>query len=222
MSHSRERQKTPHVACRLADRSPHRRFCQRDEVNSPCGLPFGGPLDNEDVLRIHHTMKRSPRLNDVPETTPTTTQSPTVPGSRCAAHVPADSASRRLLDAHLAKLGCADAVRYRSEDDDELAAAVLAGEFDCVVFADLADLLTTLWNGDAKIIEWRMEDLRVELADRRGLDGVDPIHLIRAVFPSLHRWRERQRRRQIIAALVLSLIALLAIAVLFFFVPPPA
>jgi hypothetical protein len=139
---------------------------------------------------------------------------------RCAVRSGETETQRRAIDAHLADHGLSDATHFLPKDDDDLADALREKRFDCVVFADFDALLSMIWKGDAEMQRWRTLGIRVELATALGGEPEDWQALTRRMSASLDRWRARHRRRQVIAALVLSMIALLAVAALLYVIPP--
>ncbi len=139
---------------------------------------------------------------------------------RCAVRSGETEAERRAIDAHLAERGLSDATRFLPKDDDDLADALREKQFDCVVFADFEALLSMIWKGEAEMGRWHTLGVRVELATALEGDGGDWPALARQMSASLDRWRARQHKRQVIAALILSVIALIAVAALLYVIPP--
>ena len=139
--------------------------------------------------------------------------------NRCAVRLPVGKADLISLDRYLEHLGLSDAARFLPKDDDDLDTAICAGRFDRVVFSSLDDLLTTIWNGDARIDQWREMGIKVDIAAGDAANGTGFEHICE-MYASLEQWRARRRRRQIIASVILSTVALLAMAVLFYLVPP--
>lgn len=139
---------------------------------------------------------------------------------RCAVRLAGDGESNRALADRLLRQGLSGAVRFASKDDDELDAQLCAGRFDRVVFPDLDALLEAVWNHHAHLDRWAAAGVRIDLAVPPGGEASDWRALIGSVYESLARHRRRLRRRQIAAALVLSVLALLAVAVLLWLIPP--
>jgi hypothetical protein len=144
---------------------------------------------------------------------------PTTGKSRCAACLPSSEADRRDFERYLRENHLADAVRFLSKDRDDLDAQVTARDFDRVVFFDLQNLLTMMWDHEPKIDEWGASGVRIELVRPEINNSTDWLTLANIVHGSLGRWRKRHRRRRVIAAALLSLIALAAIATLLWTVP---
>jgi len=143
-----------------------------------------------------------------------------VSNMRCAVRSGETETERRAIDAHLADRGVSHATHFLPKDDDDLADALAEERFDCVVFADFDALLSMIWKGDAEMQRWQTLGIRVELATAPDGEPESWQTLTRQMSISLDRWRARHRRRQVIAALVLSLIALLAVAALLYVIPP--
>ena len=136
---------------------------------------------------------------------------------RCAVRQAANEDEKRTLDEYLDRQHLGDVVEYSPGKDHELDAQLCSGRFERVIFAGLDALLIAIWKGGAHLDQWAEAGVRIELAVPLG---DDPWTLIDRVYDSLTRWRDRQRRRQIIAATILSALALLAMCVLFFLVLP--
>lgn len=98
-------------------------------------------------------------------------------------------------------------------------AAIIAGDFHRVVFTDLDHLLVTIWKGETQWDRWRSSGVEVILVNPP--DTADWPSVVDAAYASLNAWRSVRRRRQTIAAVILSVIALAAMFVLFYWVPPP-
>lgn len=139
--------------------------------------------------------------------------------SGIAVRVPDDAANRQKITAYLQFQGLDSAKRFAEKDDDELNAAILAGDYKQVIFANLDELLITIWKGETQWDRWRSSGIEVILVNPP--DAADWLSVVDAAYASLHGWRSIRRRRQIIAAVILSIIALAAMFVLFYWVPPP-
>lgn len=125
------------------------------------------------------------------------------------------------LDDYLRRVAPPSVERFLPKDDDELNDALCVGRFDRVVFADLADLMEAVWKGEAQLERWAAAGVRIEVACPPTQEPDAWRNVIDATYDSLCRWRKRERRRQSIAAAILSAIALIAMGVLFFLIPPP-
>lgn len=139
--------------------------------------------------------------------------------ARCAACLPDSEADRRDLGQYLKDNGLADAAPFLTKDQDDLDVQICARNFDRVVFFDLTALLDMIWEHEPKIDQWVESGVRIELVRPEAGDSADWLTLAHTLHKSLGGWRKRHRRRQIIAAALLSLIALAAIATLLWVVP---
>lgn len=139
--------------------------------------------------------------------------------SNIAVRIPDDTANRRELLAYLQSNGLDSAQRFAEKDDDELNAAIISGNFHRVVFTDLDHLLVTIWKGETQWDRWRSSGVEVILVNPP--DAADWLSVVDVAYASLNAWRSVRRRRQTIAAVILSVIALAAMFVLFYWVPPP-
>ena len=137
------------------------------------------------------------------------------PSGRCAVRKPSNGDEDRILSEFLRRYRASEVVEFAPKDDDDLDVALCSGRFDCVVFANLDAVLSAIWKGHARVDRWVEAGVRIELADLANGDPASSQPFVTAMYESLARWRKGQRRRQVIAAIVLSILALLAIAVLF-------
>ncbi|MCG8408075.1 MAG: hypothetical protein MI923_22985 [Phycisphaerales bacterium] len=137
---------------------------------------------------------------------------------RCAVRLADSETDMQVMNAYLEANELAEAVRFLSKDDDDLNADVCAGHFEQVVFFDLDALLSAIWKDDIEIDRWLALKVRIDLASVPGT--ADWHNLLPIVADSFKHWQGRQRRRQIIASIILSVIALAALAILFFLIPP--
>jgi hypothetical protein len=136
-----------------------------------------------------------------------------------AVRVPDDAAKHQAITGYLQSRGLDTAKHFAEKDDDELNAAVIAGEFKRVIFTDLNDLLVTIWKGETQWDRWRSAGTEVTLVN--SPPAADWLNVVDETYASLNAWRSARRRRQIIAAVILSIVALAAMAVLFYLLPPP-
>ncbi|OWY71251.1 hypothetical protein B7486_11685 [cyanobacterium TDX16] len=136
-----------------------------------------------------------------------------------AARLPDDAANRQKITAYLHSQGLDSAKRFAEKDDDELNAAIVAGDYKQVIFANLDELLVTIWKGETQWDRWRSSGIEVILVNPPA--APDWLSVVDAAYASISAWRSIRRRRQIIAAVILSVIALAAMFVLFYWVPPP-
>ena len=138
---------------------------------------------------------------------------------RVAVRLPDDAAKRQAITAYLRSNGLDTAKRFAEKDDDELNAAVDSGEFERVIFTDLSDLLVTIWKGETQWDRWRSSGIEVILVNPPR--AADWLIVVDETYAGLNAWRLVRRRRQTIAAVILSIVALAAMAVLFYLLPPP-
>jgi hypothetical protein len=144
------------------------------------------------------------------------------PHRGCAVRLATNDEEQRALDDYLDRHGPAHVVEFAAKDDDDLDAELCAGRFDRVVFADLNALLSAIWKDHAHVDRWVDAGVSIELATPPPGDSSAWQAGVLHMFASLTRWRRQQRRRQIIAAVILSALALVALAVLFYLVSPAA
>ena len=107
--------------------------------------------------------------------------------------------------------------RFAAKDDDELNEKLVAGFFPAVVFHDLESLLQMLWKGHADLAKWEKAGVKIQFCFPPPEGWRD---LLPQVHTSLEQWRGVQRRRQIIAATILSAITLAGMAILFALLGP--
>jgi hypothetical protein len=110
------------------------------------------------------------------------------------------------LAAFVEARGLSGATWYPPRDVDELDAAVRAGTVQTVVFAHLADMLRAGWDDRLTPQAWRAAGVAVLFADAAEPAPADPLSLLDA----WSAWRKRQRRRQAVAGVILSVAALAA------------
>lgn len=112
---------------------------------------------------------------------------------------------------YLQAAGLSEARWYAPRDVDELDAAVRAGAVRQVVFPALADLLEPIWNREIDFEAWLAAGTAIRFAHP---PANDPAAYAGALHASWQRWERARRRRQTVAAVVLSLLALAAAFVL--------
>lgn len=139
---------------------------------------------------------------------------------RTAVRRAADPCEAEVLARYLERHGVANVIEFSETDDDDLDDALCAGDFQRVVFVNLDAMLTGVWKGHGRIDCWRAAGVAIEFVEPPGLDASAMQGILLEMVASLAKWRQRQRRRQIIAAVVLSAVALICLAVLFVLVPP--
>mgnify|MGYP007059382466 FL=1 len=140
-------------------------------------------------------------------------------GSTSAFRIPDDPEKRRRVKSFLHSNEPGPITQYAAKDDDELNAAVVAGRHPRIIFADLDELLVTIWKGETQWDRWR--GLQVEVILAQSPRAADWLKILDETFTSLQSWRSARRRRLQIAAAILSGIALIAMTVLFSLIPPP-
>lgn len=142
------------------------------------------------------------------------------PSERCAFRTPADSHEREVLASYLGEADSKMLVEFAPKDDDELDAELCAGRLRRVVFPNVGALLTMIWKDQARLDCWIEAGVRIELAEPPPghADSWQPFVL--AAYRSLSAWRRAERRRKIIAGIVLSILALAAASILFWLVSP--
>ena len=138
----------------------------------------------------------------------------------CAVRLPACAAERPPLDDYLRANGLHHATRFAAKDDDELNDAVLAGKFQRVIFIDLGDLLQAIWAGHIQYDRWIAARVRIDIVRPPFPGPVEWPAYVERMSTSYRDFKARQRRRQIFAAVCMSLLALAAIAGLFAGLPP--
>jgi len=138
----------------------------------------------------------------------------------CAIRLPAHKTEQQKLEVALGSPAWAVAAKLLPKDDDELNAELCAGKFKQVVFADLDSLLEMMWKGEVDLDRWQSAGVHVDLVSPPSGPTNGWHEMARTVHRSYTRWRGEQRRRQIVAAVILSAVALLAMAALFLLIPP--
>ncbi len=149
-------------------------------------------------------------------TTPNKGASPASWAVRSAANDGEARALARVFDSHPSS----GVVYFAPKDDDALDDDLCAGRFQRVVFARLDALLSAIWTGHAHFDQWIAAGVQIELADPPSDANPSWLEFVTATYDSLARWRQKQRRRQITAAIILSCLALAALAVLFLLALP--
>lgn len=139
---------------------------------------------------------------------------------RVAVRRTTDPREAEALARYLAQHGVVNPVEFSEIDDDGLDETLCAGDFQRAVFFNLDALLTGVWKGHGRIDRWQAAGVEIEFAEPPGIDPSATQGILLEMVASLATWRQRQRRRQIIAAVVLSAVALICLALLFLFVPP--
>lgn len=138
----------------------------------------------------------------------------------CAVRLPPRSGEERTMEAALGPDTWSASTKFLPKDDDELNSALCAGRFQRVVFADLDSLLEMLWKDEFEPAKWMDAGVHVELLSPPPGAKQSWHETVLEAHRSLSRWRAQQRKRQIVAAVLLSAVALAAMAVLFWLIPP--
>jgi hypothetical protein len=149
-----------------------------------------------------------------------TTPNKSAPPASWAVRSAANDDEARALDRYFNSHRPTGVVYFAPKDADALDDDLCAGRFQRVVFARLDALLTAIWTGHAHLDQWIAAGVQIELADPPSDANPAWLEFVTTACDSLTRWRQKQRRRQIIAAIILSSLALAALAVLFLLVPP--
>lgn len=105
-----------------------------------------------------------------------------------------------------------DAAKWLAPRDvDDVDEAVRKGEIRRVVFTDLGALLDAMWDEEIQFGEWLSAGVEVSFVDTPTEGPIAPdTSIAAAVFESWRSWRGYQRRRRVVAGLILSVVALLA------------
>lgn len=149
----------------------------------------------------------TPLGNDEPKSAPASGAAPNAISHTAVVCDRSDAAQAADVRAWLARSAVADACWFAPRDLDDVAAGVADGRITAVVFPRLDDLLAALWGGRLPLDRWRRAGVRIELA---VAPSVDLPALLEPLGSSWHAHARRQRRRRIVAGLVLSAVALLA------------
>lgn len=119
----------------------------------------------------------------------------------------AGSAAAEQVRVYAEAQGLSEAHWYARRDIDDVDRAIRAGSLTVVVFPDAAALLHATWSGRIDVPGWVRAHADIRLAQPAVVPGTELLHLI---GPAWCEWRRRQRHRQAIAGLILSLVALAA------------
>jgi hypothetical protein len=150
----------------------------------------------------------------------TPTSNKGAPPANCAVRSAANDDEARALEGYFDSHPSTGVVHFAPKDADALDDDLCAGRFQRVVFVRLDALLSAIWTGHAHLDRWIAAGVQIELADPPSDAEPSWLEFIKAMYDSLARWRQKQRRRQIFAAIILSCLALAALAVLFLLAPP--
>jgi hypothetical protein len=125
---------------------------------------------------------------------------------------------RRIVDEYVARHQQPQLVRFAPYNDDRLDAQARAGRFERVVFANLDALLTPVWKGYLHLDAWLEENVTIDLIDS-PLPPDQLRELLAQLAASHKRFQREHRRRQTIAAAILSVMALIAMAAMLWILP---
>ena len=117
------------------------------------------------------------------------------------------SPSAAPVEAYLHDHNLPHATWYAPRDGDDADRVLRTGAAQHVVFATTADLLATVWSEAIALDAWLAAGITVTFAEPTPLASPEALA---SLAQSWHRWHHRQRRRQIIGGLLLSLAALAA------------
>lgn len=117
--------------------------------------------------------------------------------------------ARAEVERALTQRGASNIHWFEAKDDDELNQQALQGKFDCIVYEKRELLLTAIWKGDVDWRQWKQYGIRVEIVEECA--SPDWPSMIDSVEVSYRSWRRGERRRQITAAILLSVAGLVAL-----------
>ncbi len=143
-----------------------------------------------------------------------TKQTLTKSNARYAVRIAPNVVDRRSIEHQLKEHGATDLTWFDAKDDDELNQLASDGRFDVLVYERIDLLLTAIWKGDVDWPEWMRRGVRVEFASTVDDSPHDLKADIARVVESYSTWRCAERRRQIVACLLLSVAGLVALVVL--------
>jgi hypothetical protein len=138
--------------------------------------------------------------------------------SALAIRLPARESEHSALAAFVGPVAWETAAKFLPKDDDELNAKLSAGAYTRVIFENLDSLYEMIWKEQADLDRWRSVGVEIDLASPPE-GGTQWRPLVSDLSHCYLNWRSAQRKRQIVAAIILSATALLAMAVLFFMIP---
>lgn len=127
-------------------------------------------------------------------------------GKRVAARA---VSARTEVERALTDRGASNIQWFETKDDDELNQLALQGKIDCIVYEKKDLLLTAIWKGDVDWRQWKQRGIRVEIIEE--CDPHEWQSMIDSIEGSYRFWRRGERRRQIIAAILLSIAGLVAL-----------
>jgi hypothetical protein len=135
---------------------------------------------------------------------------------RCAVRKASGSTHDQALRDYLARQSIVAVSVFSPHDDDELDEKARAGHFDRVIFVDVESLLDCAWKGYIPYRQWRKAGATVDLVMSPAEASHDPSGWIESICTGVEIVRRRDRRRQTVGAVVLSIVALVAMAALLF------
>lgn len=134
-----------------------------------------------------------------------------------AVRLSGDSAVDGELARHLDEHPDCAYEKFAPKDDDELNQKLCDGEFAAVIYYDMNSALASLWKGHANFSAWRMAGVEIRFLHKP--DG-DLLALLPGIQVSIEKWRTSNRRRQVLAAFILSGLTLAAMSMLFALLGP--
>lgn len=139
---------------------------------------------------------------------------------RCAARRAADPESDRRLRADLEVRRDWSTEYFLPKDDDEMNTALADGRFRHAAFLNFDALWEAVWKGEADLDAWEAAGVEIHLVEPPVANRDAWLDFVRQTYHSFKKWRTANRRRQVVAAVVLSVLALAAMAVLLSITPP--
>lgn len=118
-----------------------------------------------------------------------------------------DDARKAALEAYLTRREIRDTKWFAPGELHDLDREVRRGRMQRVIFLDQSDLFEGIWEEEIVFEEWPAS-VALEFAESSGDDAM------RGLAASWRAWRQRHRRRQAVAGVVLSAIVLAASFVL--------
>ena len=118
-----------------------------------------------------------------------------------------ESQDRAAMETYLRTHQVTEAHWYPRRDLDEVNQAILSGDVQQVIFPKISDLLDGFWTDKIAFDQWLAVGTQVEFVETpEQIIAAD----LKTIFASWEQWRRLQRRRQIIAGIILSIVALAA------------
>lgn len=112
------------------------------------------------------------------------------------------------MQAYLESQNITTAQWYEPLELDNLDAAVCQGRVGRVIIPELSNLLNGIWSGRITFDRWLSAEVCLEFMNP---PDTDPAAVTRVIFESWQTWRHRQRCRQAIAGVILSMIIIVTV-----------